>query len=384
MPKNRPLLALTVSLILPLWALAQAPNPAPTPSLNPTVKAEAEAPPTEAEKTIDAAIEKLKALQSVSAEIKQDVKLLGLKFQVEGQYLYAPNHRIKLRLDVVGLGDVSGTMQQISDGETLWDFRRIVLDSASQGDLQRNPTDLRKRSLPPILEKLNSPDADSEIKEQVLAMLGLSRPEALLVGLRQAVSFDQKEEGESEGHKVWVIRGRWKDRTGLTGPNQMPIPATAPLPPHVPSLAEVWIDQESGWPRRMKLTGRAPSVLESRPEPRMLDQTGRPVGRAVTAPKVEPSEILLVYERLELNPQLDPIQFSFAPPQGAGIQVIDETLDITTNLTTLLAQRAAAKRAEAAKNNPELPKAITIPTIPGGVAPNPTPEPPVTAPPPKP
>ena len=88
-------------------------------------------------------------------------------------------------------------------------------------------------------------------------------PESLLVGLRREIAFDQMEQSEYEGHKVWVIRGRWKKRDHLTGPNQPPLPPTAPIPPYVPSLVDVTIDQETGWPYRAHMTGRAPSVVSA-------------------------------------------------------------------------------------------------------------------------
>ena len=77
MPNHRIVLTLAVAVALPLLALAQAPPPGQVPP----------APPTPAEQTLDAAIEKLKAITSVRADIRQDVDMLGQKFSVVGQYL---------------------------------------------------------------------------------------------------------------------------------------------------------------------------------------------------------------------------------------------------------------------------------------------------------
>lgn len=354
MPKNRIVPAVAVALMLPFWAWAQQPTPPANPAQTAASKGP-ETPPTEAETKLDAAIEKVKALKSVTATIREDVKMLGIKFRVEGQYMRAPEWRVALRLDVTGLADIEGRMLQISDGRTFWDVREVL-----------GARELRKRELGPIMERLSGLEPGDELRDTVISLLGLSGPEALLVGLRAAISFDQMEENELDGRKVWVLRGRWSDRARLTGPNQPALPAAGPLPPFVPSLAVVWLDQENGWPHRVELTGRAPSILETKQDLREIGPDGRPAGRPVTPPKVDPSEIVLVYKDLVLNPSIDPAQFIYNPPTGQGVQILDETQAITANLTSALAERAARMRAEAAKEAPaDLPRTIPVPAPPG-------------------
>ncbi len=366
MPTYRFLPALAVALCVPLLAWAQTSPPAAA-----AASATTPPPPTAAEKLLDDAIAKVRTVQTLSTEIRQDVRMLGIQYRVEGQYLRAPGYRVKLRLDVVGLSNITGTMLQISDGETFWDYKKL-LDS----------TEIRRRQLKPILEKLNTPEADAELREKVLSTLGYSGPEALLSGLRKAIGFDQIEDGELDSHKVWIIRGRWKDRDRLTSPNQPPLPPTGPLPPYVPSLAEVWLDQESGWPHRVKLTGRAPSIMETQNPLREIGTDSRALSRPAPASRVDPSEIVLVYSNLQLNPKVDPSEFSWEPPKGEGVRIEDETQAITTDLANTLAELAARKKAEAAKEGSELPQGITVPHPAGDALPAnpPAPEPPVTAP----
>src|SRR5206468_1631386 len=100
----------------------------------------------------------------------------------------------------------------------------------------------------------------------------------LLSGLRKALLFDQKAAGTLDGKPVWILRGRWKDYDGLSGPGQPPIPLTSTLPPYVPSIATVVIGQEDGWPYRVELVGRAPSIMEQKRDDRPLGPDGRPIG----------------------------------------------------------------------------------------------------------
>jgi outer membrane lipoprotein-sorting protein len=399
MPQNRIVPALAVAVALPLWTYAQNPAPGTPPPAAPgaistplpgtpglpggppaaiapapapgAAAPPVAAPPTEAEKTLDEAIAKLKTIQSVSADIKQTVKLLGQTFQIAGTYLRAPDYRLYLLLEVSGLGDSPGTMLQVSDGRVFWEYKK-VLDIPG----------LVKRELPGIIELLKSPDCEPLLREQVLAQLGFSGPEALLVGLREAIAFDQKEAGEFGGRPCWVLRGRWNDRQRLTSPEQPPLPATGPLPPYVPSLAAVWVDQETGWPYQLKLTGKSISVMDLKVQTRELGPDGRPVGRQVAPSNVPPSELTLTYANVKLNPTLGPEQFAFTPPTEQ-IQIIDETQAIASSLQAAIADRAARRKAEAAKEAPDLPVPIPVPRPAGDAKPASAPpsEPPAVAPP---
>lgn len=121
-------------------ALAQAPGQPATKSVtappgssphgfkvetDPTKNAPAE-PPTEAEKFIDASIQKVRALQSISADITQTAEILNQKFELKGQYLKAPNQRIRMQLTLSGLDSATGSMLQVCDGEILWDVQQVL------------------------------------------------------------------------------------------------------------------------------------------------------------------------------------------------------------------------------------------------------------------
>jgi outer membrane lipoprotein-sorting protein len=337
MPNNRTIAILAMTALAPLWARAQTPPPAAAPAPD---SAAAPEPPTEAEKALDAAIAKVAALKSVSAVVVQKVEMLNQRFEIKGRYLKAPENRLYLRLDVYGLTEApgkaaSGTTLQVCDGETLWDYQKVLESQV-----------YRKLRIVPILKKLGSTDLDPELREQVVKQLDLAGPEILLDGLRKSIKFDQKEAGTIDGRKVWVLRGSWKNRDGLLGPNQQPLPPNAPLPAYVPSLASVWVDQRTGWPYKLVLLGKTPSILQ---DTRRIGPDGRPIGARSAIDTVNPSDITLLYSDVKLNPEWKADDFAFQAPPSARVE--DNTEAILTRLEQYTAMKAAQKKSEAAKGS---------------------------------
>ena len=356
MLKNRIFPILALLALVPLWAWAQAPAPVPTP-VKPAApgaggdrRARARPasrrrpgrslplePPTEAEKVLDEAMKKLAALKSVSADVVQTVVMLSQKFSVQGRYLRAPENKMYLKLQVTGLGDAVGVMQQVCDGQTLWDYQHVL-----------EAQEFRKiGKIPAILEKLNSPDLDAKVREVIVTQyLRLSGPESLLTGLRKTIKFTQKEDATLDGKPVWLIHGEWQNREALNVPDQRPLPPNAPLPAYIPSLVSVWIGKEDGWPYKIRLQGRKATSLE---DTRQIGPDGRRIGTLDSAKRVqraEPSEVLLVYSNVKLNPTLEGKEFFFQAPATA--QVKDETEAILNGLDQALQAQAAKKKAEAA------------------------------------
>ena len=78
----------------------------------------------------------------------------------------APNIRIYDLLEMGdGLADSNGQFLQVCDGETLWEYE-VVLDQPFY----------RKLSIKPILERLNSPDLDPEIRSKATTQMGVAGP----------------------------------------------------------------------------------------------------------------------------------------------------------------------------------------------------------------
>ena len=196
-------------------------------------------------------------------------------------------------------------MLQVCDGKILWDYNQ-VLDSQQY----------RKIDIAAVRKKLADPVLDDAIRDRVLAQIGFTGPEALLVGLRQSVKFNQKADGELDGHKVWIVRGSWKSIQGLMQ-GQQPLPPTAPLPPYIPSNIALTIDQATGWPYKVEMVGNLPSLLQE--DSRRIGLDGRPVGAKVTAPKVDPSRMTLTYSKRQdqPRPQARTVRLP-GPPRGQG------------------------------------------------------------------
>jgi outer membrane lipoprotein-sorting protein len=356
MPTNRAIPAVAVGLLIPLAALAQA--PAPGDAAKPAPAAGAMTPgafafqpgadaakkeekkdvkPPAAEEAIDKAIERIRKAKSFSAEIAQSVDMLGQKFEVKGTFLKSGEDRVYLKLAVSGLGDATATTLQACDGTTLWDYRQ-VLDTQTY----------RKFSIGPIFKKLDNPVLDATIRDQVHTELGFAGPDALLSGLRQKVTFNQKAEETLDGKKVWVVRGEWKDRSGLVGPNQQPLPATIPLPPYMPANVAIWIGQDDGFPYKVEMYGNLPSMLAA--DNRRTGPDNRPLGGAKPpASKVEPTRIVLRYTDVKVNVPLKPELFGWQPPADArGVQ--DLTEPYLTRLDQAIQYKTAEKKAEAARS----------------------------------
>lgn len=353
MMKNRMIPTVGIGVLIPLWVLAQNPTPAPSPAPEAAAAAKPSegaapptvVPPTEAEVTLDEAAKKVAALNSVSADLVQTVAMLKQEFEVKGRYLKAPGERTYLRLVVSGLPDSSGEMLQVSDGVTLWDYQQILESKY-----------YRKVTLGPIREKLSSPELEAAERDQVNAQLGFAGPDTLLTGLRKSIRFDQKEEGTLDGRPVWILRGTWQDRQGLLGPNQQPLPETAALPAYIPSQATVYLGKEDGWPYKIRLAGRMPTVLlDTRP----TGPDGRKIGAKSSIQTIEPSVVEMNYSIVSLDPTIPSKEFDFSAPAGARVE--DSTEAILNGLEQMIQSKIAQKKAETARSEPILNQSINVP-----------------------
>jgi len=366
MPKNRIFPAVLVAaLLIGSFQTHGQPNqttPAPEgPNAGFSVKKAEPKEPTEAELLLDKAIEAVEKVQSVSAEISQNVVMLDQKFQIKGTYRKAPEHRVSLKLEVVGLPDASGTMQQVCDGKTFWEYQQ-VLETKS----------FRKLDAGAILSKIKDSDLSEETREAILTKLGFGGPEALLTGLKKSVHFNQKEKGELDGRPVWIIRGNWTDYAALTPPNTPPIPPTAQLPSYIPSLITIFLGEKDFWPYKVMLAGQNTSLLFE--DTRPIGPDGRRQG-ALSTSKQKPlvTRIEMVYSDVKLG---EPVPDSaFSEPIPKGVEAEDKTKELLEELSRASTMEAARKKAEAASKGEDdslLNQSIPVPKS-GSISPNPAP-----------
>jgi outer membrane lipoprotein-sorting protein len=309
-------------------------------------KPAAEEPITDAERAIDAAITAIGKLTSVAADVEQEVDILNQKFKLVGRYLKAPKTRYYLNLKVVGLTDSVGSFLQVCDGETLWEYQ-LILDAPFY----------RKLQIQPILDRLNSPDLEPEVRTKAYTQMGLSGPETLLIELRKVIRFDIKEEAELDGIKVWRLHGTWKNRQSLVGPDSRPVNPIGPLPPYVPMDAILYLGIENRWPYQLRLQGRPTTALA---DFRPVGPDGRPRGAKSSIEKIPQTFIILTYKNVKLNANIRVDEFAFTPPANA---TIDDGTEATQKLLDRALEAAAdkKKRDAQAKEGPVLDQPLDVP-----------------------
>ena len=162
----------------------------------------------------------------------------------------------------------------------------------------------RKLSIKPILERLNSPDLDPEIRIKATTQMGVSGPETLLVGLRKTLRFDMKEEAVLDGRKVWKFHGIWKNRQGLIVRVAGRSIRWARCRRTFRWTPRLYLGVEDGWPYQLILEGRA----SSRPVQTLAGRarTGRPIGSKASSEKIPRSTITMTYSNVKLNAQHPP------------------------------------------------------------------------------
>jgi outer membrane lipoprotein-sorting protein len=354
--------ALLAAALLVLFSASWAQDPAPKadqPAAGAPSTRPAETPPTPAERVIDEAITKLKALDTYAADINMEADMLGQVFKVVGQYVRKPKNMLLMRLTIEGLGDSSGLMQRSCDGQTYWIYLR-VLESPQ----------LRSFQLNPILNVLQKPEAQGEFRDSAMTRLGFSGTESLLEGLRKAGRFDQLTEETLNDRPVWVIRGLWTDRAAAAVPAaQNAMDRSGFLPRYIPSHLTLYIDRETGWPHKIVMQGKLPQQIR---EQTQLDPFGRPIGRKSSRTKERPSSLTLTYTRVER--QVGDDEFQFQPPPNVNSS--DDTEQQLARLEAELLDYTTRKRNEETKKSGEvLDQPINAPAPNPGEAPAPQKQP---------
>ncbi len=359
MPYLRLIPPLAVALMISVAAWAQQPpppeqDPASTPAIPESTKL--------ANNVMTEAIIKLRLRERIAAKIGQDVDMLNQKFQLNGAYYKDTGHRLRLQLDLSGLGDTGSTMLQVCDGKVRWDYQKVL-----------GMQTYRRLEITPVFKRLEDPILDDQFRAAILGNLGFGGPEAMLVGLQKTIAFDQFADEVVDSVPTFVLGGKWKDRAGLMGPNDRPISPTAPLPPYIPSNVRVFVSKDTLWPYRIEMTGRANSMLEE--DTRQIGPDGRPIGQKKTPPKVDPSKIVLNYTLLPESEIKPGEHFVFAAPRDAA-NLIDETDQFLAQLDQYIQIESTRKKTEAAKGeDPAFPGSINVPPAGAGAATSPSGDP---------
>ncbi len=340
-----PILALTL-LVAVVARGQQAPAPDQAPAPAPELAASESS--KLANNVLTEAIIKLRLRERIAARITQVVDMLNQKFRLDGVYYKDTGHRLRLQLDLSGLGDTTSTMLQVCDGKVRWDYQKVL-----------NMQTYRRLDITPIFKRLEDPILDDQFRGTIISNLGFGGPEAMLVGLQKTIAFDQFADEVFDSVPTYILGGKWKDRAGLLGPNDRPISPTAPLPPYIPSNVRVFIAKDTLWPYRIEMIGNAPSMLQE--DTRQIGPDGRPVGVKKAPPKVDPSKIVLNYTLLPETEIKPGEHFVFATPRDAA-NLIDETDQFLAQLDQYIQMETTRKKTEAAKGEePVFPGSLSVP-----------------------
>ena len=210
-----------------------------------------EEPPTEAERVIDLAIKKIAKLESVAAELVQEVNMLNQKYTIKGRYLKAPRTRVYLRLTVSGLADTEAT--------------------TPSGLRRRNPLGLpghldsqsyRKLSIKPILERLNSPELDPKTQGSGHHPDGARRPgDAACRAYARRSSSTRRKKTSSTARRSGNSAEPGGPARAWSAPTAARSAPAGFLPPYIPMDGTLYLGKDDGWPYKLVLVGRKPSAL---------------------------------------------------------------------------------------------------------------------------
>ena len=124
---------------------------------------------------------------------------------------------------------------------------------------------------------------------------------------RDSFRFDQeKEEGKLDDKAVWILRGTWRRSPPGAGRARSTArsAATGLLPPYIPMDATLYLGKDDGWPYKLVLVGRKPTILmDTRKEGRSTAARSAPSARSNASTR---PNITLVYTNVKINPTLRP------------------------------------------------------------------------------
>jgi hypothetical protein len=231
--------SLTATAVLLTGALGQQspPSAQPTPAAPPAPKAD-----PAAERTLDQAIEQLDPakLGWLETKLRQQVYAPGLSFKAGGHYLAGPDHRLRLEL-TVDLSGAEGSLQVISDGNTVWEDVHI-----GKGEHFVSKWDLKK-----VQETLNRPGTLPQVREQFYRARSFAGVVPLLQNIRDQMTLTKQEEAQWEKRKVLKLTAVWSAevRKNLA-------PQANAWPVLVPRVCQLYVDRSAPyWPYRLEWLG---------------------------------------------------------------------------------------------------------------------------------
>ena len=256
-----------------------------------------------AESELRRARSSLSQASSLSARLVETISLFDRNVRAEGRYLQSSNRRIRLELKLK-LGQTSGSLLEVCDGEILWSKQDVGPD-----------TTITRRNVNQILDAARQSGAVPE--NMLIADLGLGGLPALLASIERSFDFTGLKSDRLRDRPVVILQGQWKPPVVATlnpggDPNQ--------LPPYIPDLIRIYLDEETGFPLRIMYLKKIPDrdTLRSLLTLDFLDpQVGQelPSQEFVFVPPSQPQPIELTHQYLQ---QLRPANAGPSPAAPPG------------------------------------------------------------------
>jgi hypothetical protein len=256
----------------------------------------ADSPKERAGQELKRARQQMLKYSSVSANIVETVTVLDKSFKAEGRYLQTalkPNDwHMRLQL-MVKLGETTGSLLEVCDGEVLW--TRTEIDFGKNRERkERKDTVLTRRNVAEIMGAARR-TIDEKNQAVLIASLGLGGLPALLAAIEQDMKFTDVKEDTLRQQPVLVLQGTWTESfaSRLRGPSNQPGQAPSSLlPVYVPDAVSVYLDRETSFPHRIVYLKKLP-------------------GRKVHRPM-----LTLDFLDVVLNQPINPGEFDYEPPKG--------------------------------------------------------------------
>ncbi len=291
---------LTTWIALVLVSVLQVASKAAEPPQLPQATT-ATVPPASADNAADLLVSEVVARQkerrSISADLVETVAMGSQRFKATGRFVTLGS---QLRLEFqVSLGEKSsGSLLEISDGETLWSVTELV------GTKRVTRRDVRQ--IAAAAEAFAQSRQDSSARW--LPELGTGGLIGLIASMERTMTFSMQPLVGEQAEQFAVVEGRWKPefrRRFTPGDND-------PLPEQIPESVRLFIDRQTYFPQRIAYLKAA---------------AGKSPVRSI---------LTLDFKNVVLDGPVDTTLFEFFPPEG----VIPE--DITRDYLNLLKVDPAA------------------------------------------
>lgn len=218
----------------------------------------------------------LKNAQSLSCNLQQTILISGQKMLAAGRYVQSTGNRMRLEYrifpveaatakdsallkpdaeaaDVKDL-KISGALTQISDGSVLW------------SKWQNGPdTQITRRNIREILDAVK--DIKNTTAADSLRSLGVGGLQTLMSQLQVGMEFGQVKEQTIASSTVYVLTGRWTQKTRKDIFQVPEGDMETPLPAYIPDYVRVYVDQKAALPRRIEYLKRHPNPEVKQAQP---------------------------------------------------------------------------------------------------------------------